>query len=159
MNQGRTANMQGANLEGIVIDTMCRKGLALVNYVDWIKRPQKYGEELLLKNVPYTSIYGHEGRTEFKIKSCRYGEYRIECKWQQVAGSVDEKFPYVYLNCVESLPEKNIIILVDGGGAKDGAVRWLKSAAANKLFIKDIDKNIKVMDLRDFIVWANTNFR
>jgi hypothetical protein len=31
----------------------------------------------------------------------------IECKWQQVSGSVDEKLPYLYLNCIEAMPEKN----------------------------------------------------
>jgi hypothetical protein len=49
-------------------------------------------------------------------------EIGIECKWQRISGSVDEKFPYAYLNCIEAMPERDIIIVVDGGGAKQGAV-------------------------------------
>jgi hypothetical protein len=41
---------------------------------------------------------------------------RIECKWQQSAGSVDEKLPYLYLNAIESMPEDHVIIVYGGGG-------------------------------------------
>ena len=103
-----------------------------------------------------------DGYTEFLLKSEKHNlEMRIECKWQQSTGSVDEKFPYLYLNCIEAMPEKHILIIVDGGGAKDGAVRWLKNAACRKLFTDDNsrDKQIDVFNLSDFIKWANLKFR
>ena len=38
--------------------------------------------ELLLKNVPYDSIFGHRGRTEFVLVSEKLGlRLRIEAKW------------------------------------------------------------------------------
>jgi len=59
------------------------------------------------------------------------------------------------------MPENNILIIVDGGGAKEGAVRWLKNAAKKKLFTDEItsQKTIDVLDLSGFIQWANLKFR
>ena len=49
----------------------------------------------------------------------------IECKWQQTAGSTDEKFPYL----IENIKKTGIpsIILLDGDGYKPGAKKWLQS--------------------------------
>lgn len=134
-NQGGIANAQGRTLESVVINTLEQKGLKKVPYKEYARGLKLHGDELLLTNVPYETIYGHQGKTEFKIQSKRYGEYRIECKWQQSSGSVDEKFPYLYLNCIEKMPETNIIIIVDGQGAKPGAVKWLRRAAVKSQYI------------------------
>jgi hypothetical protein len=160
--QGGLANSSGNTLEKMVIATFESKGFEVEMYRQWMKKPEKYGNELLLRNVPYETIYGHNGNTEFLIKSQIYNlEIRIECKWQQSSGSVDEKFPYLYLNCIEKMPESKIIIIVDGGGAKLGAVEWLKSAANSSKYWKHDkpQKEILVMDLQGFIIWANNTFR
>lgn len=160
-SQGGLANSSGNTLERTVIATLDSKGFEIVHYRDWRKKPEKYGDELLLRNVPFETIYGHNGNTEFLIKSKRYDlEIRVECKWQQSSGSVDEKFPYLYLNCIEKMPENNIIIIVDGGGAKSGAISWLRNAASNKLYQNELDStNVNVMSLAEFLRWANTTFR
>lgn len=55
----------------------------------------------------------------------------IECKWQQAAGSVDEKFPFLVENIhLLGIPT---LIIVDGGGHKPGAVAWLKSQIGGAL--------------------------
>jgi hypothetical protein len=161
MSQGGFANDTGGTLEGTVISTLSKKGFEVVPYSKWIKKPDKFGDELLLRNVPFTTIYGHSGKTEFLIKSVKYDmEVRIECKWQQSSGSVDEKFPYLYLNCIEAMPEKNIIIIVEGGGYKQGALQWLKDAVAHRKYLgTNLEKNIMVMSLPEFIAWANRTFR
>jgi hypothetical protein len=98
LTQGATANSQGKVLESTIIPAFEHRGFEVVAYSKWSKAPQTFGEELLLKHVPYTTIYGHPGYTEFLVRSKRYGlNTRIECKWQQSSGSVDEKFPYLYL--------------------------------------------------------------
>ena len=160
-NQGGIANAQGRTLESVVISTLEQKGFRKVPYKEYLNGLNIYGDELLLTNVPYETIYGHKGKTEFKIQSQRYGEYRIECKWQQSSGSVDEKFPYLYLNCIEKMPENNIIIIIDGQGAKPGAIDWLRRAACLKLYSseKNRNKNILVMSLAEFIIWVNQTFR
>ncbi|WP_103639627.1 PD-(D/E)XK nuclease superfamily protein [Campylobacter concisus] len=158
--QGNAANSSGNVLEQAVISTMTAKDFALVSYSKWAKHPGAYGGELLLKNVPYDTIYGHSGKTEFLLKSAARGlEIRIECKWQQAAGSVDEKFPYLYLNCIEAMPENHIIILVDGGGYKQGAIKWLNTAVNRRRYqSQNNGKTIQVMKLVEFIRWANKNF-
>ncbi|MEQ8191790.1 MAG: PD-(D/E)XK nuclease superfamily protein [Candidatus Eremiobacterota bacterium] len=158
--QGSLATGSGNTLEQTITGTLLSKGFTPVNYGEYIKKKHNYGEELLLKNVPYKTIYGHDGKTEFLLKSRKYSiEVRIECKWQQASGSVDEKYPYLYLNCIEAMPEKDIIIIIDGGGAKEGAVKWLKKAAENHVYTANTIKNIKVFNLVEFVKWANFTFR
>lgn len=118
-------------------------------------------ERTTFMQCTFITVYGHSGNTEFLLKSKKYNlEIRIECKWQQSSGSVDEKLPYLYLNCIEAMPEKDIIILIDGDGFKEGAIRWLRNAVKKKLYTSslNVEKNILVMDLKGFLTWANNTF-
>jgi len=87
-------------------------------------------------------------------------QIRIECKWQQVKGSVDEKLPYLYLNTIEAMPENTIMILIDGAGWKTGAVKWLKDAVQQKKYTtaETQNKEIIVFTMTDFFTWANNTF-
>ena len=135
MEKGRSANITGNQLEVTVQTVLLNKGFEIEMYREWEKKPEKYGKELLLKNVPFKTIYNHKGNTEFLLISERYNlRIRIECKWQQSAGSVDEKLPYLYLNTIEAMPEKNIMILIDGDGFKAGAKTWLRNAVKEKSY-------------------------
>nr|ARR28440.1 hypothetical protein [Caulerpa okamurae] len=159
--QGNIANSSGNVLEQNVISTFKTKGFEVVKYSFWNKNQNKYGgvPKGLLKNVPFESIYGHKGYTEFLLKSKKYNlEIRIECKWQQSAGSVDEKLPYLYLNCVESMLEKDIIIIIDGGGYKEGALKWIKESVRTRKYQNSNMKNIQIMNIVEFMTWANNNF-
>jgi hypothetical protein len=160
--QGSLATNSGNVLEQTVKTIFTAKRFSILRYRDWNKNPNKYGKELLLINAPFTTIYQHSGTTEFRLLSQRYKmDIRIECKWQQVSGSVDEKLPYLYLNCIEAMPEKNIIIIIDGDGWKKGAITWLKDAVKRKKYTsaQNVKKIIRVMDLKEFITWANNTFR
>ncbi len=160
--QGGTANQQGSILEKTIIPTFEARGFEIVKHSDWKKKPNKYGTELLLKHVPYTTIYGHPGYTEFLAKSKRYSlNHRIECKWQQSSGSVDEKFPYLYLNCIEAMPETDIIIIAGGGGMKKGAIPWLKGVVSKRRYLTSgaTQKSIQVFSLEEFILWANQTLK
>ena len=66
----------------------------------------------------------------------------IECKWQQSAGSVDEKFPFLYFNIMKC--KVPTIVLMDGGGYKPSALEWLKSMISPESFLID------VWDMREF---------
>ena len=159
--QGGLANSSGNTLEQTIIATLSSKGFPVELYRQWVKDPAAYPCDIVLRNVPYETLYGHRGNTEFLLLSERYDlTIRIECKWQQSAGSVDEKYPYLYLNCVQQMPENNIIIVVDGGGAKPGAVTWLRRACEERLFLPaDSPKSITMMNLVEFMTWANRTFR
>jgi hypothetical protein len=162
IKQGSLANISGNTLEQIVVSTLLPKGFTLVTFGEYAKAPLSFGKELLIRNAPYQTIYGHPGKTEFLVLSEKYGlEMRIECKWQQSPGSVDEKFPYLYLNCVEAMPEPQIMIIVDGGGAKAGAVEWLKSTASSGKYMssKRENKIITVFTLSEFVQWAHKTLR
>ncbi len=162
IRQGTQANLSGNLLEETVQNVFKKKGFIVARYIEWQSRPERFGRELLLTNAKYETIYGHKGTTEFLLLSERFSmNIRIECKWQQVSGSVDEKLPYLYLNCIEAMPEDHIIIIIDGQGWKEGAINWLKEAVSMKKYTSTAhrDKIIDVMDLRDFITWANTTFK
>ncbi len=162
MTKGKSANITGNQLEIAVQTVLSNKGFEIEMYRKWNKNPNNYGKELLLKNVPYETIYGHGGNTEFLLISEKYNlKIRIECKWQQSAGSVDEKLPYLYLNTIEAMPEKNIMILIDGDGFKKGAKTWLKNAVKQKLYTNktNCDTNIMVFSLTEFFTWANDTFQ
>jgi hypothetical protein len=159
--QGAQAGTTGRTLEALISQALTGKGFTLVSHRDYRRDPDHYGSELLLTGVPYESIYGHTGRSEFVLRSARYDLHaRIECKWQQANGSVDEKFPYVYLNAVEAMPEHEIFIVADGGGAKAGSLTWLRQVAAERRYLSsDSPKQIHVMSLMEFIGWANRTLR
>ncbi|MDR3114509.1 MAG: 4-diphosphocytidyl-2C-methyl-D-erythritol kinase [Treponema sp.] len=163
--QGAYACHQGKVLERTVESTFKAKGFEIVMFRDWAQRKDAYGEDVLLKHCPFNTIYKHPGYTEFLVlpKTCQSakGPIRIECKWQQSSGSVDEKFPYLYLNFIEAMPEKELVIIVDGNGARSGAVAWLKDAAKYKKYTTGTnqDKEIRVFSLTEFIQWVNTTFR
>lgn len=162
MNKGRKTNITGTQLERAVQNVLIEKGFEIVMYRAWIKNTKKYGKELLLKNVPFTTIYNHSGNTEFLLISEKYDlKIRIECKWQQSAGSVDEKLPYLYLNTIEAMPENDIMILIDGDGFKAGAKTWLRNAAKNKIYTneKNRETNVIVYSLTEFFTWANNTFQ
>lgn len=157
---GSIAASSGSTLESMVIGAIANKGLEVIMYRHWEKNKEQYGNELLLRHVPYTTIYGHNGNTEFLIMSeQRNISTRIECKWQQTNGSVDEKFPYLFANCVEQLQESHIIILLDGGGAKPGAVEWLNQVCLKYNNDPSANKIIEVMDVMKFTCWVNQTFK
>lgn len=161
-SKGRQATSTGSTLEKSVMAALQNKGFEVAYYRDWDKKKEKFGSELLLKNVPFITVYDHSGNTEFLLKSAKHQlNIRIECKWQQEPGSVDEKLPYVYLNCIERMPEDHIIVIIDGGGFRPWAVDWLKNATKQMPYTTDKNKNkrIEVMDLKEFLRWANNTFR
>jgi len=161
MEKGTKSNISGNQLEVAVKIVLLGKGFELVKYRVWEKNQEKYGKELLLENVPFTTVYNHNGNTEFLLISEKFNlKIRIECKWQQVAGSVDEKLPYLYLNTIEAMPEDTIMILIDGNGWKTGAIKWLKGAVNQKKYTSEENKHkeILVFSLADFFTWANKTF-
>ena len=147
----------GSNLESFVNGTLSNLGFINIDFKTWEKTKPK--GKYLIKHFPYTSIYETKCKTEFLIQDDdRF--IRIECKWQQVSGSVDEKFAYMYLNAVCKWQENEIILLIDGNGYRQNALEWIKNSAKNKLYYPDnCDKVIKVWDMREFLIWANNGMQ
>ncbi len=55
----------------------------------------------------------------------------IQCKWQAVGGSVEEKYPFEVLNIQQG--GYPTIVLLDGGGYTKGAEQWLRGQAGKNL--------------------------
>src|SRR5580765_387000 len=75
------------------------------------------------------SIYGSSIRADFLIHNLI--EYPqglvVESKWQDIAGTADEKFPFLVANIQASGYRYPVIVVASGGGCRDGARRWLQA--------------------------------
>ncbi len=69
----------------------------------------------------------------------------IQAKWQRVSGTVDEKYPYLVHNIYAS--EYDTILVIDGGGYREGAVEWLRYMQRDNL--------LQVFHMPDFHRWVN----
>ncbi len=73
----------------------------------------------------------------------------MESKWQEIGGSVDEKFPYLVDNIYQLYPCPTIIVY-GGKGAKRGAIDWLRRQA-------DGTHLVAVLSLEEFLTWTLRN--
>jgi hypothetical protein len=140
--QGTESNNSGKFLELAIEREFTSRGVHVFDYIDKGDNTDLFSSRYLLRNAPYTSIYGCQSRSEFLYHDDTLSSHiRIECRWQQVAGSVDEKLPYLFMNAVEAMPEKEIWLIVDGGGARTQGVEWLKQRCSRE------QKTIRVLDI------------
>jgi len=79
------------------------------------------------------TLYGTTWRPDYLCCTPVHSRLLIECKWQQSNGSVDEKYPYLVQNIL--LTKIPTIIVIDGGGMKEGAVDWLRSQIDDKILL------------------------
>ena len=138
MKQGTKANKSGLRLEDKVENI-------ILDNLEVVARKYSKTEirkNVLLKHVPYTNIYGNTRcRSEFLL-CYKSRKIRIECKFQESAGSVDEKLPYLFMNFTKSIPEEEAIIVIEGNGFKKGAKEWLRKKCAGT--------KVSVMNLEEF---------
>ena len=155
--QGYNANISGQNFEQIVEDIMIERGAVIahgsIQSVDIFDDVVDDTVGVLYKNVPYTSMYGLKCIGEFALHIRPLDLYfRIECRNQTVGGSVDEKAAYLLGNCVH-FEEKNVILVIDGGGMRGKIREWVINEAYNittttttNVTVTDIDEFEKLMD-------------
>jgi len=152
--QGHNANKSGKWLESEVEYTLNNLGFKSVNLKSIGK---EFGEDVSNNNLPgfivknsyYTDMFGRRSRGEFLLQVANRGPIRIECRRQTRAGSVDDKVTTLMGNCV-SCEEKEVIIVIDGGGIRKERYRYLIDTARAVRF-----KKIRVMNLSQFKSWAN----
>lgn len=145
--QGKQANFNGKMFEEQIISIIRGAGyLQIDSDEECIFNQGQYfiTQYYMGKSVYNTSLYADV----ILYNSVKYPrKLAIEMKWQQTPGSVDEKYPYLVLNIKETFQFPSIIV-IDGGGYKQGAINWLKCQ-------KD-DKLIEVFNLSGFLKWANS---
>ena len=146
--QGSTANKNGKKLEDLVEAELCKYKIESLYYNEELDHVADNVKGLLFKNVPYTTVYGSRGRGEFVLSLLGFPDIRIECRSQTVAGSVDEKLPYLLENC-KVFEEEIVIVVLEGNGYKTKAKEWFIENAHAVRF-----KNINVMSFEEFKDWA-----
>ncbi len=134
-SSGEKANKTGNLLERFVEQILRDKG-----YTEfWDHKATAFdnrwaiGGRQYIKQLPVgQTIYETTRKCDFFIinRDLFPDDLIIECKWQQVAGSVDEKYPFLLFNIVKTgIPT---IILLDGSGYKKSAMKWLKNQVHEK---------------------------
>jgi hypothetical protein len=127
------ANTSGRTFESVVIGLIGSKG------IDFI--PQAA--------LPIRSIFNKQVRVDILIEPCSRvpNGLIVECKWQDVTGSAEEKLPYLVLNIKRQYPYPSIIV-IDGDGFTDGAIEWTRTQVDGK-------RLLAVFSIREFISWCN----
>lgn len=129
--QGQQATRNGRLAEDVIADTLTRRGLRFA-------RQKRIGK----------GIFETDLVADFYIPEIpRIGQLAIESKWQQVGGSAEEKLCYLVENIRHCYPCP-VIVIIDGGGFRAGAIRWLRSQA-------DGDQFVAVFNLVEFLTWCN----
>ena len=148
-SQGAQANLTGKRLENHIELSLqdcsyvkVASKDVLINSIDSLTQPS-YATQV---NTGKT-IYGTDLKSDFLLFHPQKWSMGlvIEVKWQQRSGTVDEKFPYLVMNIWSS--EYLTILILDGGGYREGAERWLRSMQKHNL--------LHVFNLTEFITWAN----
>ena len=149
MNQGRQANITGRMSENQIRERIKSAGYMEIKNKDFSIHTKSFFNNIFVRQCLIgTGIYGTKLYADLLLyhKEKHPNKLAIEIKWQQVSGSVDEKFPYIVENIKKKFPCSGIIIL-DGNGYKKGAKKWLEDQVDNKF--------LGVYSLSGFIKWAN----
>lgn len=146
---GTQANYTGTILERFILDRLNEQGYTYV-------LPIRFTPARVLEQPIYTRRF-HVGQSIYDTPQyCDFIVYHpkkwpnnliIESKWQEVGGSVDEKYPYLVLNIQMKYTSLTILIL-DGGGYKKGAEKWIRSQAGN-------GNLLMVFNMQQFTAWVN----
>jgi hypothetical protein len=143
-NQGQESNIAGKLCEKAIEDAFKARGIYVVSWkIMRLAAGDLFEQRLLIKRVPFISLYGAKSHTEFVYQHPGGLRVRIECKRQETKGSVDEKFPYMMENAKHHMPEPNIWFVIEGIGARAKAITWMKNAA------KATEKTIRVFNVSE----------
>ena len=154
-NGGQRANKTGISLESFVEQALINNGYTKFenHKLQLFENRKTIGGKQYATQVPCgKTIYESERVCDFLImNSEKFPDgLIIECKWQQVAGSVDEKYPFLYFNIMKcGVPT---VVLLDGGGCKKTAKAWLQSMADPKRAL------IAVWNMSEFHKAVNNGF-
>jgi hypothetical protein len=127
MSQGGNANISGDKLEQRVEFIVKKHNIAYV------------------KQHRYKSPYAHNSKMDFYLTAF---DMAVECKHQDVPGSVDEKIPYA-METLEYHPAKKALLILGGvyWATKPGIKAWAETRA------KKSDKCIQVIYEDELEAW------
>lgn len=153
MTNGNQANRTGNELEQFI-----KRALEDLSYVESPNGNDLFKHRETIEGLFYAkqvivgkTVFGHKRRVDFFLvnKPIFPNGLITECKWQQVSGSVDEKYSHLRDNIMETgIPT---IVVAGGNGYKPEALDWLK---------KQVDKRVllAVWNMEEFQIAKNTGF-
>lgn len=148
MSQQITGNEHGNVLEAQIALLLIRKKYAQVvaKHIDAVADIAFFVRQYR----GFTTLYGARMRLDFFIHHPqRWPDgLAIECKWQQAAGSVDEKFPYVVASLNQLICPSAIFLA--GGGYTNRARDWVLAQQTDRLIV------LEGMD--EIIRWTHAQF-
>jgi len=146
---GTQANYTGTILEQFILARLNEQGYIYVDRNRFI--PARFLEQSIFSRKFHigSSIYNTPQYCDFIVYHPQKwpDNLVIETKWQEVGGSVDEKYPYLVLNIQMKYTTPTILIL-DGGGYKKGAEQWIRSQSGN-------GNLTHVFNMKEFTSWVN----
>jgi len=146
---GTQANYTGTILEKFILDRLNEQGYAYVDHNRFV--PTRFLEQPIFTQKFHIgqSIYGTPQYCDFIAYHPQKwpNNLVIESKWQEVGGSVDEKYPYLVLNIQMKYATPTVLIL-DGNGYKKGAEKWIREQAGN-------GNLLLVFNMQQFTAWVN----
>jgi hypothetical protein len=157
MNSGFEANHSGKWLEDICERGFLGRGFFVRDYSDdAIGTEDMFNPRVLLRRVPYISVAGYEGTSEFVAYDYpSHRSIRIECKWQDGPGSADERLYYTWTNACEAYSETEVLILVGGEGMRKGIVNDIRKRFNNT---HNLRKKGHLLNVNEFHLWLKMEF-
>ncbi len=122
--QGQEANHSGRSLERDIENEFAARGVRTTWYSASRKNLDLFAGQQLIKRVPQPNWFGGISVSEFVYLSVSGTQVRIECKWQEHSGSVDEKAPAMKENALLA-PEPVVWLILGGPGMRIGIRRYI----------------------------------
>jgi hypothetical protein len=134
-----------ANSNGKQLETFVTERLETNNYIfSFTANDNSAFKRYVPQAVVGRTIYGTTLKCDFLVFGVRKfpNKLIIECKWQQVGGTADEKYPYL----LENIKKTGIptIVLLDGNGYRKASKEWLISK------VKRENSLVAVFSMSDF---------
>jgi len=122
--QGQEANHSGRSLERDVENEFAARDVPVLWHSISRNNLDMFAERQLIKRVPQRNWFSGYSHSEFVYHGPAGLAVRIECKWQEHAGSVDEKAPAMKENALLA-PEPVVWLILGGPGMRIGIRRYL----------------------------------
>jgi PD-(D/E)XK nuclease superfamily domain len=174
MSGGSEANKSGLTWEAWVKTLAEKQNFSVRNYSLRAECSTPIVDRRIVwTHAPYKTIFHNTKKprktsTEYLVE-CGTDLVRIECKWQGVSGSVDEKYPFMYLNAALTMTEDTVVFALGGEyfehGKGDEVREWLRNVCAEPpdWFSNEIRERLKqrellVLTTNTFAKWFRERF-
>jgi hypothetical protein len=162
MAGGADTNKGRLSGEAVLLSAFAARGVPSLAYPEWVKQRGSgthSAGSVLVRGVPFVTIYQTKGHVEFVLMRDGEPEITIECKHQSVSGSCDEKLSYCLLNAIYQFVTRKSVLVLSGqhwqsarGMAATAAMRRMSALAA------PAGREFLVLGQQEALNWISSNF-